>query len=440
MRKLALVLVLVVFVATPLAARTLKVNCSNPRQTVNGALASAQPGDTIQVQGVCKEAVSVQIDGVTLDGLGTATVDGTGSNQAAITIMGAVRVAIQNLTVQNGLHGIRALREADVGLSGIVARNNTQTGISIAANSSAGLKNCTVETSGTDGIAVGSSSVLFDGTITSRNNGGNGIGIYSSGVTFMSGSNIAVNSNQGVGISVSGTLTANAATITVSSNIGQGIFVYAGQAGFNGSTTVAQNNGSWGVQIGQGSVSVSNGTMTSSGNQQDGMGIFEHSNFMLLGNATLTVTQNARHGINLYTDSSFHNLYNGTLVIQNNPKTGMAIFDGSSARLLNGHTTISGNPEAGIGLFRGSRLEYDLGNSIDKISHDDTVIINGALQYQPTRTFAVCAGQGAPMCGCGDGRLITQLPFPCSVTSDAGACSMDSGWIGEGGSCCVCAP
>ena len=58
----------------------------------------------------------------------------------------------------------------------------------------------------------------------------------------------------------------------------------------------------------------------------------------------------------------------------------MAVFDGSSARLLNGGTTISGNPEAGLGLFRGSRLEYDENNHIDNLSHDDTVLINGVSQ------------------------------------------------------------
>jgi len=429
---------------------TKTVNC--PGQSLQTAVDAAKPGDIINVTGTCNEALNVKTDDLTLDGLGSAIIDGTALDQVVITITGAVRVVIRNLTVQNGSDGILATRQAHVTLAELVAQGNSQRGIRIDSNSTAALKNCMVQGSGMEGIIVRrSSNATFEGTIISQTSNGPGIVISGSSIgDFLPASNITAITNQGAGIAVQGSseLSAWTATIDASSNNNQGIFVDNSSVGFSDSTILTQGNQSWGVQLGHSTLKVSNGTMTSSGNQTDGMGIFEHSSFILLGNANVNVTQNARSGINLYTDSSISNLYNGTLSIQNNPKSGLAIFDGSSARLLNGRSTISGNPEAGLGLFRGSRVELAGNNVIDNTSNDNTVLINGILQNQPpVRTFAVCVN-GSPTgsfpyeCECSGGRTIsiTRANTGCSATSDAGTC-FASGLLdgGSHGSCCVCA-
>jgi hypothetical protein len=80
--------------------KTIQVNC-NGGQTINNALQKANPGDTIQVQGTCNEAVSLispNHDRLKIDGLGTAIIDGGGLN--AITIDGAQGVIIDGFTIE----------------------------------------------------------------------------------------------------------------------------------------------------------------------------------------------------------------------------------------------------------------------------------------------------------------------------------------------------
>ena len=53
------------------------VNCDQG-DTLAHALQQAQPGATIRVTGICHEAVAMTTDRVTLDGEGTAILDGGG--------------------------------------------------------------------------------------------------------------------------------------------------------------------------------------------------------------------------------------------------------------------------------------------------------------------------------------------------------------------------
>src|SRR4029453_14267288 len=71
------------------------VNCDRG-ENIAQALARAEPGDTIRVTGTCVERVSIKTDRITLDGQGTATLDGGGGPVAefdgVVTIYGARRV------------------------------------------------------------------------------------------------------------------------------------------------------------------------------------------------------------------------------------------------------------------------------------------------------------------------------------------------------------
>jgi len=61
----------------------------------------------------------------------------------------------------------------------------------------------------------------------------------------------------------------------------------------------------------------------------------------------------------------------------------------------------------------------------------------------PVSTFVVCTGPGlsSEVCSCGNGRKITQVFSPCTVTSDRGSCSATTSPAnGNRGSCCVCSP
>ena len=54
------------------------VNC-NSGETIAKVLDKAEPGDTIRVTGTCFERVTITTDRITLDGQGSATLDGAGS-------------------------------------------------------------------------------------------------------------------------------------------------------------------------------------------------------------------------------------------------------------------------------------------------------------------------------------------------------------------------
>src|SRR5262244_3044068 len=69
-------------------------------------IAKADPGDTLQVTGTCRERVVVTTDRLTIDGQGTAVIDGGGPSggelSATVLIDGARGVTLRGLTIRNG--------------------------------------------------------------------------------------------------------------------------------------------------------------------------------------------------------------------------------------------------------------------------------------------------------------------------------------------------
>src|SRR5207244_2781121 len=81
--------ILLAFYPTELQSQGVVVNCDSGG-TIRGALASLKPGDTLTVSGVCNENVSIEaeVSRITLDGRGTATVQGTNPGVNVISIRG----------------------------------------------------------------------------------------------------------------------------------------------------------------------------------------------------------------------------------------------------------------------------------------------------------------------------------------------------------------
>ena len=113
---------------------TYPVDCSSG--TIAEAMVQAQPGDTIMITGTCNETVMLNKDGITLDGGGTAIIDGGGADVPVIAVYGHQNVVIRGLTVQNGQQGVLAHRGAAVWLEDVTAQDNGA-GIMIHGNSSA---------------------------------------------------------------------------------------------------------------------------------------------------------------------------------------------------------------------------------------------------------------------------------------------------------------
>jgi hypothetical protein len=96
MTTLGMLVAFVLLIMAPLPARAApdvkKAQCDKGG-TIADALKHADPGDTILVSGVCRERVTITTDGITLDGQGSAVVDGGGGGPqdftAVVTVKGA---------------------------------------------------------------------------------------------------------------------------------------------------------------------------------------------------------------------------------------------------------------------------------------------------------------------------------------------------------------
>ena len=125
-----------------------KVKCDKG-QTLTEALRKAKPGDTLQVTGTCHERVTITTDRLTLDGGGSAVLDGGGGGptefEGVVTIDGAQGVTLTGFTVQNGPgEGVLGIRGAAFAVHNTTVQGNAGTGIAISGGSTADLADCSV--------------------------------------------------------------------------------------------------------------------------------------------------------------------------------------------------------------------------------------------------------------------------------------------------------
>jgi hypothetical protein len=119
------------------AAADRPLDCS--RRSLADAVANARAKDpVITFTGVCAGPVLIQVDGVTLQGVGDAIIDGGG--QDAVTIAGAGRVSLAGIEIRNGLHGVVVDNGAHVSLSDVSVHHNLASGVSVRTGSSAALR------------------------------------------------------------------------------------------------------------------------------------------------------------------------------------------------------------------------------------------------------------------------------------------------------------
>src|SRR5687767_14188070 len=98
--------------AAQTGASTVNADCSKGG-AVGPILSKLKPGDVVFVHGTCRENLLIQpeLQRVTIDGQGTATIQATDARQPAIQVLGR-EVTIKGLTVTGGLFGIAINRGA----------------------------------------------------------------------------------------------------------------------------------------------------------------------------------------------------------------------------------------------------------------------------------------------------------------------------------------
>ena len=247
------------------AARQL--TCGGQR-TINDALRRLRPGDTLFVSGTCNEnaVIPEELENVTLDGQGTATITGPDASSATINIRGN-GITIRNFaSITGGETGILVTRGGTAMIDSNAIQNTGTNGVVVTLTSSARIINNTIQGNPATGIVINESSsarigfLLPDDTVASpnviQNNGENGIVVARSSNARVVGNTIRGNGEHG--ILVNRVSHGDVSSNTIDSNGGDGVFVFrnsgvnlgedTGSGIFDSPNTTNVNNRGFGIR------------------------------------------------------------------------------------------------------------------------------------------------------------------------------------------------
>jgi parallel beta-helix repeat protein len=205
------------------------------QRTISEALRRLRPGDTLLVSGACNENVQIpeQVANITLDGQGTATINGPDASSTTILVRGD-GITIRNFaSITGGETGITVTRGGAALIDSNVIQNTGTNGIVVIQSSSARIINNTIQGNPQTGIVISESSSarigfsMADDTEASpnviQNNKENGIVVTRSSSARIVGNTISGNTDNGVIVTrVShGAVSSN----TIDGNGGDGVFV-----------------------------------------------------------------------------------------------------------------------------------------------------------------------------------------------------------------------
>jgi parallel beta-helix repeat protein len=205
------------------------------QRTISEALRRLRPGDTLFVSGACSENVQIpeQVVNITLDGQGTATINGPDASSATILVRGD-GITIRNFaSITGGETGITVTRGGAALIDSNVIQNTGTHGIVVNQSSSARIINNSIQGNPENGILIADSSSarigfnMPDDTEASpnviQNNKENGIIVTRSSSARIVGNTISSNTDNGVLVTrVShGDVSSN----TIDGNGGDGVFV-----------------------------------------------------------------------------------------------------------------------------------------------------------------------------------------------------------------------
>jgi hypothetical protein len=346
MRGMHWILPVILALVSPslVGAATHEVACDQGG-TIAQALAVAAPGDTIVVTGTCNEEVTITTDRITLDGQGSAMLQGSGDGQTGsvsqglITIAGAQGVVITGFTVQNApVDGILGQRGVAFEVLNTTIQDGGDDGFEIGESSTARLAECMILRSGGDGInTVFNSYMRIDGNVSISESTGFGIVIYGGSSSSMTGDGVSV-------------------------------------------TTYA--NGIDGILVAENAMLRAQGgvALTASQNGRDGIHAVANATFSIAG-ATVTFAENTQNGLSVSVQSEVIKLPPGTITIQNNAGAGL-VGDISSVVSLSGGTTITDNGPGDAGpdldLHFGTAAAIAGDNTLGSIVCDATVLLRGS--------------------------------------------------------------
>ncbi len=367
------VAIMVVALAGSVRAQSVPVNC-DAGESLAAAVAASLPGATIAVTGTCQEKVTISTDRLTLDGGGTAILDGTGlvagdatqpdAVLGLLNVVGARGVRISGLAVQNSPeNGISVQQGAAATIQNVTVRESTDNGIQVQEAASIRLVDSTLEGSVNSGLLVSSNShARLYGEVVSQDNGLSGISaVIVSSVAFISG------------------------TIEASFNGGNGIQAVGGSSilvDFSGPTVNANENAGAGFALFEAAHMSVVGGVVSAALNGSGMAIFDKSIFSATGGA-VTLSSNVEFGMLVVSNSSLLAAAPGTFTLQGNLLSGLASDFGSVVD-LSGGATITGNGTNGAGpdleFAFASTVNIGEGNTLGGVLCDASVLIRSVVE------------------------------------------------------------
>jgi hypothetical protein len=188
-----------------------RVNCNGGGPSLKTTLTHVGPGDTVFVNGTCRERVSITVGPLTIDGGGNAILDGAGvppddaEFNGMLTVDGARGVTIRSMTIRNGARqGILGLHGANMIVEKTIVEGFDPGPAIGLSNSAAELTDVTLRSNGLGIDAYSSSTVILQGAIDISHNLRGGLSLNMNTTAEIRGANVHVDNNGGVGILVVG--------------------------------------------------------------------------------------------------------------------------------------------------------------------------------------------------------------------------------------------
>jgi hypothetical protein len=329
---------------------TINLNC-NRGESLASVVAEAFPNTLINIKGTCTGPVSISTNGLQLNAVGAASIDGAGKD--AVTITGAQRVALKGLSITGGANGVVVQDGAQVLLQNDTVSAGTQSGIVALANS---------------GITVSGGS--------SQGNALHGIDVEASSSLIVTGSySITGNGVFGINVNNGSSLTLSAAALSVSGN-------------------------TLGIQFGTNSSGFMDGqsTLDSSRNLSDGITLVSGSHMVDFGgsintglNAIHGISLNSKAGLDLDAGSQVTSNTNGGDGVHLEQSSVMTIFNNPQFSQAQGVTTltVSSNSVNGASLLTGSKILVDNYARLDSFQNHQGVVLDDGCSLSFGQTITV---------------------------------------------------
>ena len=230
-------------------AATLTVDC-NAGDKLQPKVDNAKAGDILQVVGTCNENVLVhqEIQRITIDGQGKATIKAPDAKQGAVLLRGR-GIVIKRFSISGGQDGIRVDGGGTAQIEGNVIQGTGRDGIHIASGT-ADIDNNAIELART-GIVLDRNSFALITKNMVRNNRGPGVVVRENsvariGVSGLTGNDVSPNfiqSNGGPGLTVWRSSTAWIVGNTIGNNKGNGVWINRSSQAYVANNTINGNAG-----------------------------------------------------------------------------------------------------------------------------------------------------------------------------------------------------